>query len=161
VSGDNAALTGTEITTQYFEFDRLRAGTPQGYLRQRIYKCAWLSRSTVNLQASSGDAGILNMRPLDAAALKLVSEYLWQFTTYNNFGNVVLSSTGAPGNSSLTHSLIIATMTRAGSIGSCDTINVVDWKHSVNTSTGEMTLSVTPLLNFMAKESAGAVSVCP
>jgi hypothetical protein len=160
VSGDNAALTGNETTAQYFEFDRLRAGTPQGYLRQRIYKCAYLNRSTVDLQAGSGEAGILNTRPLDAASLKQVSEYLWQFTSYNNFGNVVLSSTGATDNNNLTHSVIIATLVRASNAGSCDTVNVTDWKHSMNTGTGELTLSVTPLFNFRAQESGGAVSVC-
>lgn len=161
VGGDNAALTGNETTDRYFEFDRLRAGTPQGYLRQRIYQCAYLDRGTVDLQASSGDAGMLNIRPLDATTLKNISEYLWQFTTYNNFGNVVLSSSGAAGNNSLSHSVVIATLTRASNTGSCDTIAVADWKHSVNTATGELTLSVTPLFDFRAQESSGAVSVCP
>lgn len=158
-SGDNATLTGNDATEKYFEFDRLRAGSPQGYVRQRIYKCAYLSRSTVDLQASQGDAGIVNVRPLDAATLKSLSEYLWQFTPYNNFGNVVLSSSGASGTSTLSHSLIIATLVR-GVSGSCDTINVADWKHVVSTTTGDMTLSITPLFNFRAQESNGAVSVC-
>ncbi len=160
LSGDNASLTGNSNTDAYFEFDRLRSGTPDGYLRQRIYKCAYLSRSTVDLQASSGDAGTLNARPLDAATLKNLSEYLWQFTGYNNFGNVALSSTGASGANSLTHSVIIASLIRASSNGSCDTINVVNWQHSVNLTTGELTLSVTPVLSFQAQESNGAVSVC-
>jgi hypothetical protein len=160
VSGDNATLTGNDSTERYFEFDRLRAGTPQGYLRQRVYKCAYLSRSTVDLQASSGDAGILNARPMDAATLKTLSEYLWQFTPYNNFGNVVLSSSGAVGNNSLAHSLIIASLTRASSSGSCDAIDVATWKHSLDTTTGDLTLSVTPLFSFHAQESNGAVSVC-
>ncbi len=160
VSGDNAALTGNETTSRYFEFARLRSGTPQGYLRQRIYRCTYLNRSTVDLQAGSGDAGTLNMRPLDALTLKQASEYLWQFTTYNNFGNVVLGSSGSTGANLLTHSVIIASLTRGGNAGSCDTINVFDWKHSVNTGTGAMTLSVTPLFNFRAQESSGAVSVC-
>jgi hypothetical protein len=160
VSGGNAALTGNESTEQYFEFDRLRAGTPQGYLRQRVYKCAYLSRSTVDLQVSSGDAGTLNARPLDAATLKHVSEYLWQFTAYNNFGNAVLSSSGDMISNNLAHSVVIATLTRATTAGSCDAINVVDWKHSVDTATGALTLSVTPLFTFRAQESGGAVSVC-
>lgn len=160
VSGDNATLTGNDVTDRYFEFDRLRAGTPQGYLRQRIYKCAYLNRNTVDLQAPAGDAGTLNARPMDAATLKTLSEYLWQFTRYNNFGNVVLSSSGAAGANSLTHSLVIATLTRVGSVGSCDSIDIADWKHSLNTTTGELTLSVTPLFSFHAQESNGAVSVC-
>jgi hypothetical protein len=160
VSGDNATLTGNDSTDRYFEFDRLRPGTPQGYLRQRVYKCAYLNRATVDLQASSGDAGLLNARPMDAATLKNLSEYLWQFTRYNNFGNVVLSSSGTTGNNSLTHSLTIATLTRASSSGSCDSIDVTTWKHSLNTTTGELTLSLTPLFSFNAQESNGAVSVC-
>ena len=35
-SGDNAALTGSEDTSRYFEFQRLRQSTPLGYLRQRV-----------------------------------------------------------------------------------------------------------------------------
>ncbi len=160
LSGDNATLTGNEATTQYFEFDRLRAGTPQGYLRQRVYKCAYLNRNTADLQASSGDAGTLNARPLDAATLKTLSEYLWQFTSYNNFGNVVLSSSGATAASNLSHSIVIAKLTRATTSGSCDTISVADWNHRVDVTTGELTLSVTPLFSFQAQEGNGAVSVC-
>ncbi|MGE0115692.1 MAG: hypothetical protein AB7T07_12525 [Steroidobacteraceae bacterium] len=160
LSGDHASLTGNDSTARYFEFDRIRNSTPQGYLRQRVYKCAYLNRNTVDLQASSGDAGTLNVRPLDVTTLKQLSEYLWQFTGYNNFGNVVLSSNGASGSNSLTHSLIIASLVRASSAGACDTINVIDWKHTVDTATGELTLSLTPLFSFHAQESNGAVSVC-
>lgn len=160
VSGDNAALTGNDVTDRYFEFDRLRNGSPQGYLRQRIYKCGYLNRGTVDLQAASGDAGMINARPLNAALLKDLSEYLWQFTRYNNFGNVVLSSSGSTGSDSLNHSLIIASLSRASAPASCDTISVFEWRHSVNTGDGALTLSLIPLLSFQAQESNGAVSVC-
>lgn len=160
LSGDNASLTGNDVTERYFEFDRIRNSTPQGYLRQRVYKCAYLNRNTVDLQASAGDAGTLNVRPLDVTTLKQLSEYLWQFTGYNNFGSVVLSSNGTSGSNSLTHSLTIASLVRASSAGACDTINVIDWKHTVDTTTGELMLSLTPLFSFHAQESNGAVSVC-
>jgi hypothetical protein len=159
VSNDHATLTGDDSTARYFEFDRLRASTPQGYLRQRVYKCTYLNRSTVDLQASSGDAGVLNARPMSAATLKDLSEYLWQFTRYNNFGNVVLSSSGGGSNNSLTHSLVIATLTR-GSSGSCDAIDVVTWKHTLDTATGELSLSVTPMFGFRAQDTSGIASVC-
>jgi hypothetical protein len=160
LSGDNATLTGNDTTDVYFEFDRLRPGTPQGYLRQRVYKCAYLNRNTVDLQASSGDAGILNARPLNTTTLKNLSEYLWQFTAYNNFGNVVLNSSGASGSNSLTHSIVVATLTRANSADSCDSIDVATWQHSLDSTTGDLTLSVTPLFTFQAQESNGAVLVC-
>jgi len=159
-SGVNANLVGNDATERYFEFDRVRAGTPQGYLRSRIYKCAYLDRSTVDLHLAQGAAGVVNVRPLDAGALQGLSEYLWQFTGYNNFGNVVLNSTGASNSVGLTHSLIIATLATASSVNACDTINVLEWKHSVNQGSGALTLSVTQLWSFHAQQSNGAVSVC-
>lgn len=158
LSGDNASLTGNDATERYFEFDRLRTSTPPGYLRQRVYKCAYLDRGTVDLQATSGAAGTFNARPLDAAALKQLSEYLWQFTGYNNFGNVVLRSIGTSGSNSLAHSLIIATL--LSSSDGCDTIDVAEWQHTVDSGNGELTLSLTPLFSFQAQESNGSVSLC-
>ena len=160
LSGDNATLASSAETDMYFEFDRLRSGTPNGYLRERIYKCSYISRTTVDLQATSGEAGIFNVRPLSADQLKTLSEYLWQFTTYNNFGNVVLSSTGASDASGLTRTLNIATLTRAESSDACDSIEVFDWQHRVDTSTGDLTLSITPQYSFYAQESNGVISIC-
>jgi hypothetical protein len=159
-SGVNANLVGNDATARYFEFDRVRAGTPQGYLRTRVYKCAYVDRSSVDLHMTQGAAGVVNVRPLDTSALQGLSEYLWQFTAYNNFGNVVLNSSGASNSVGLTHSLIIATLTAATSANACDTINVLEWKHSVNQSSGALTLSVTQLWSFHAQQSNGAVSVC-
>ncbi|MGD9843618.1 MAG: hypothetical protein AB7F79_01705 [Steroidobacteraceae bacterium] len=159
-SGDNAALTGTENTDRYFQFDRLRSGSPMGYLQQRVYKCSYLSRNTVDLLASSGEAGTLNARPMDATTLKILSEYLWQFTSYNNFGNVVLKSSGDSSNTGLSHSIVIASLTRASSANSCDSIALNEWRHTANMTTGELELTLTPLLSFQAQESNGMVAVC-
>lgn len=160
LNGANDSLAGTDITSRYFEFDRLHMGSPNGYLRQRVYKCAYLNRNTVDLTTSSGDAGTLNQRPIDAATLQQLSEYLWQFTSYNNFGNVVLSSAGATTSNGLSHSLIMATLTRANNSAACDTINLLEWKHSVDTSSGALTLSVNTIGSFQARESSGNVTLC-
>ncbi len=159
-SGDNAPLTTTVTTPQYFEFDRLRNSTPQGYLRQRVYRCSYLSRSTVDLLTSNGNAGILNVRPMDAATLRQLGEYLWQFTTYNNFGHAVLLSSNSAATNALTPSLYIASLTRATTPGTCDSINVNAWEHTLNTVTGELVLGITPLFSFQAQEAYGVVSVC-
>ena len=45
----------------------------------RVFKCAYLDRSDANLRDSAGPAGQLNRRPLTAAELRDLSEYLWQF----------------------------------------------------------------------------------
>jgi hypothetical protein len=156
-SGDNASLLTTSTTDAYFQFDRLRNSTPQGYLRQRVYRCSYLSRNTVDLLASEGDAGILNVRPLDASTLQALSEYLWQFTSYNNFGNVVLLSRGTSGTNVLRHTLYMASLTPGAS---CDTITLNEWQHTLDTTTGDLSLSITPLSSFGARQSGNSVSLC-
>ena len=123
-------------------------------LSEELTDCSPSGRSEVSFLPTSG-----KVRPLNAAALQALSEYLWQFTSYNNVGNVVLSSAGATLSNGLTHSLIIASVV-AGSANSCDTINVVEWKHSLDANSGALTLSVAPLWSFHAQYSHGAVSVC-
>jgi hypothetical protein len=76
-------LVATEATARYFELGRVPRGDPSRYVRMRVLRCAYLDRTGVELAAAEGYAGTLNERPLDAAALKSVSEYLWLFTTYN------------------------------------------------------------------------------
>ena len=162
-SAHNAAqyadLVATNDDTRYFEFGRVRSGTPTMYEQARIYKCAYLNRSAANLRAKTGAAGQLNIRPLSADELRHLSEYLWQFTTYNNFGNVVLKSSGANG-ATLEHTLHIATLARGGTSESCDRIDVLAWRHQVNAVTGAVTLDVQTLWSFGARESAGIAQLC-
>lgn len=158
-SGVYATLTGNSDSSMYFEFDRVRVGTPQAYVRQRVFKCAFVNRDTVDLRDAAGAAGMLNARPLSAADIALLNEYLWQFTNYNNFGNVVLRSHGSSSTNLLVHSLYIATLTR-GLQEACDLIQVIEWKHSADLSTGALSRSVTSLWSFSAKQQFGVVSLC-
>jgi hypothetical protein len=75
-----AGLVETNEGARYFEFGRSRSGDPQFHLRARVFKCAYLDRSSADLRAATSPAGRLNQRPLTAAELQMLSEYLWQFT---------------------------------------------------------------------------------
>jgi len=85
-------LVATEATARYFEFGRVPRGDASRYVRLRVLKCAALDRTGVELTLGGGFAGMLNQRPLDAAALRGVSEYLWLFTRYNNATRATPSS---------------------------------------------------------------------
>jgi hypothetical protein len=152
-------LVATNDDPRYFEFGRVRPGSPEVYVQARVYKCAYLDRTTANLRAASGSAGQLNVRPVDAAELERLSEYLWQFTTYNNFGHTVLKSSGSSG-ATLEHTLIIASLVRGGVSATCDRIDVIAWRHSVDPATGLATLSVQPLWSFGAREASGLAQLC-
>jgi hypothetical protein len=153
-------LVETSDDPRYFEFGRVRQGDPTFYVRARVFKCAYLDRSDANLRATAGPAGLLNLRPLTAGALRDLTEYLWQFTQYNNAGNAVLKSSGSSSGTDLTHTLHIGTVARGALSSSCDRIDVIVWRHSLNTTSGEMELEVQTLWSFGAHEAAGVVTLC-
>jgi len=152
-------LVATNDDARYFEFGRVRSGTPTMYVQARVYKCAYLNREAANLRANAGAAGQLNVRPLTSDELRRASEYLWQFTKYNNFGNVVLKSAGSNG-AALEHTLYIATLVRGGTSSSCDRIDVLTWRHQVNSATGAITLDINTQWSFGARESSGIAQLC-
>jgi hypothetical protein len=152
-----STLVATNDDARFFEFGRVRSGAPEMYVQARVYKCAYMNRTAADLRSSSGAAGQLNVRPLSPAELRRMSEYFWQFTAYNNFGNVVLKSAGA---TALEHTLHIASLVRGGMSSSCDRVDVIAWRHRVHDVTGAITLDVQTLWSFGARESAGIAQLC-
>lgn len=159
-ASDYADLVATDEETRYFEFGRVRAGAPDLYVRQRVFKCAYVDRADADLRATEGPAGQLNMRPLSADELRTFSEYVWQFTSYNNFGHAVLNSSGSSSAATLTHTLYIASLVRKGISATCDRIDVLAWRHTLDTTTGALTLDVDTEFSFGAREGTGFIELC-
>lgn len=152
-------LVATQSTGRYFELGRVPRGDPTRYVRMRVLRCAYLDRTGVELTTTDGYAGTLNERPLDAAALKSLSEYLWLFTTYNNAGHVVVASEARAGG--LAHAISIATLERHGNGGAaCDRVLLRDWTHAATEATGVLTLAVTPQREFGVRQEAGQLVGC-
>ena len=150
----------TNDDARYFEFGRMRQGDPDFYLRARVFKCAYLDRSSADLRSTAGPAGRLNQRPLTATDLRTLSEYLWQFTTYNNFGHAVIKSAGATTATGLSHTLHIANLVRGGVSASCDRIDIVSWMHALDATSGDLQLDMQTLWSFGARESSGVAQLC-
>jgi hypothetical protein len=155
-----ADLVDTVNDDRFFEFGRVRQGEPQFYMRDRVYRCAYLDRDSVDLRLEKGDAGFFNERPMTADELKQLSEYLWQFTPYNNFGHAVLKSVGASTSTEMTHTLYIANLTHAGISATCDRIDVIAWRHHLDSTTGELQLEIQALWSFGARQVAGVSDLC-
>lgn len=155
-----ADLVETGDEPRYFEFGRVRQSEPSVYRRSRVFKCAYLDRGSANLRGSSGAAGQLNRRPLSATELGSLAEYLWQFTLYNNFGHAVLRSSGASSSSQLTHTLHLASLARGGVSSTCDRIDVIAWRHTLDAASGALRLDTEVLWSFGAREAAGVASLC-
>jgi hypothetical protein len=153
-----STLVESNFNSRYHEFIRVRSGTPQGYLRSRVYRCSYIDRSSVDLRTSTATAGQFNHRPLDASAMQALSEYLWSFTSYNNYGHAVLKSSGGSTTTGWQHTLVIASL-EAGASG-CDRVTVSGWTHVVTNETGALTRETSVLWEFGARRTAGLVELC-
>jgi hypothetical protein len=154
---DYLDFVANETADGYFQFDRVPRGQPQRYVRMRVYRCAYLDRAAVDLKAAQGYAGTFNRRPLDAAALRDLTEYLWLFTPYNNAGHAAIASETRPG-PFLAHAITIASF--AADAGGCDRVTLTDWTHTLDAATGALSLAAIPVRDFRVRREAGMVVGC-
>lgn len=160
--GSYADLVDVGSETRFWELTRVPRADVNSRLRHRIFKCGYVDRGNSDPAADSGPAGILNSRPVDAAQMKTLSEYLWHYTTYNNADHVVLQSqAGNAPSDTLSHEISMARLTRAPNAGECDRIDVLRWTHSVNTTTGAVARQLQTLQTIRARRANGAVELCP
>jgi hypothetical protein len=157
--GQYSDMTEVRSDAQKFEIIRVPRADPTAMLRHRVFKCVYLDRSSTDLRVDSGSAGAMNQRPLTATELEALSEYLWQFTMFNNSDYAVESSSGSAGNGVLVHTIRMGQLVR-GSNGACDTVQVSDWTHSMNSADGSLTRSLTNVRSFQVKSVGGVVESC-
>jgi hypothetical protein len=150
-------LVGNDASERYFELDRVPRDDPQHYERIRAYRCSYLDRSGVDLEGASDVAGTFNHRPLDAAALRDLAEYLWQFSEYNNAGHAVLSSAGQAVPGGLAHTLGLASLERGTT---CDRVVLRDWTHTVDGVTGTLRSTVIERREFGVRREGDTVVGC-
>jgi hypothetical protein len=72
----------------------------------------------------------------------------------------VLKSSGSSSATGLTHTLHMGSLVRNGVSNSCDRVDVMAWRHTLDLASGEMELEVQTLWSFGAHEAAGVVSLC-
>ncbi len=150
-------LVANTATERYFEFDRVPHGDPQRYERMRVFRCAYLDRSGVDLDATGDFAGTLNVQPLDAAVLGGLAEYLWEFSEYDNANHAVVSSAPKPVTTGLAHRLTLASLERGTS---CDRVVLRDWTTTADPATGELSSTVTPLREFSVHQVGDVLVSC-
>ncbi len=145
--------------SRMFEIIRVPRFDVTAMLRHRVFRCDYLDRSGSDLRADIGSAGSFNQRPLNADELEKLGEYLWQFTLYNNSDHVVASSSTATVGGSLVHTIRMAQLVR-GAVGTCDTVQIMDWSHSMNTTSGAIVREHTNVRSFRAQSASGSTSIC-
>jgi hypothetical protein len=158
-SGQYSDLAEVRADDHMFEVIRVPRADTTAMLRHRIFKCDYVDRSGSDLSADSGAAGEMNQRPLTAAELEALSEYLWQFTAFNNAEYAVESSSSATVNGQIVHTIRLGQLVR-GVNGGCDTVQISDWSHSMNTTDGALSRSLTEVRTFKVRNSGGVAETC-
>jgi len=168
---DARAVTGLFVsaaeTPRYFEFVREleytddvgNVGDPTSPGYARVFKCSNTDRNGVDRSLLDGYAGVINARPVNPAAVRDFTEYLWQFRFFPAGRRVVLDSSAESRAASYDHVLRLAFRMSQGS-GRCDRIELSEWRFSADRSSGEVRKSFSMLRSFEARLVDGAPSIC-
>jgi hypothetical protein len=157
--GQYSDLAEVRSDARMFELVRVPRADVTAMVRHRVFRCDYLDRSGTDLRAEAGAAGYMNQRPLTAAELEKLAEYLWQFTMFNNSDYAVESSTAASNGSSLVQTIRMGQLVR-GAAGSCDTVQVSDWTHTMNATDGTLTRALSAVRSFQVKGSGAGAESC-
>ncbi len=161
--GSYADMVDMSSDSRAFEIVRVPRSDSTARLRQRVFKCSYLDRTSTDLANLSGPAGFVQARPLAAAMLRELSEYLWQFTSFNNADHLVLTTAASTGTAAgqIGHSIEMVQLSRAATSGECDRLDIRRWTHTVNTDTGALSRNLETTQTFRARRENGSVSLCP
>ena len=158
-NGQYSDLVEVRGDNRLYEVIRVPRADVTAMLRHRVFRCDYLDRANTDLRADSGAAGSMNQRPLTADELQSLAEYLWQFTMFNNADFAVMSSSTTTSGNALVQTIRMGQLVR-GVAGSCDTVQIVDWTHTMSTSDGAITRSLGNVRTFRSKSVGGATELC-
>ena len=156
--GQYSDLVEVRSDARLFEVVRVPRADVTAMLRHRVFRCDYLDRAGSDLRSDSGAAGLMNQRPLNASELEKLAEYLWQFTMYNNADFAVESSVTVTNGNSIVQTIRMGQLIR-GSAG-CDTVQLADWTHTLDTSDGSLSRALTPVRSFQVKSTLTGVAGC-
>jgi len=157
--GQYSDLAEVHGDSRMFEIVRVPRADVTAMIRHRVFRCDYLDRTNTDLRADVGSAGSMNQRPLTADELEKLAEYLWQFTLFNNSDYAVQSSSTTVSGDTIVQTIRMGQLVR-GSAGSCDTVQLMDWTHTMNSGNGSLTRALGNVRSFQVKSSAGSVQSC-
>ena len=157
--GQYSDLAEVHSDAHMFELVRVPRADVTAMIRHRVFRCDYLDRSGSDLRADGGSAGSMNQRPLTASELQDLAEYLWQFTMFNNSDYAVPSSAGSVSGGNLVHTIRIGQLVR-GSAGACDSLQISDWTHTMNSTDGTLARALTPVRTVSVRQTSSGVEAC-
>jgi hypothetical protein len=157
--GQYSDLAEVHGDSRMFEIVRVPRADVSAMVRHRVFRCDYLDRTNTDLRTDVGSAGSMNQRPLTADELEKLAEYLWQFTLFNNADYAVQSSSTTVSGDTIVQTIRMGQLVR-GTSGGCDTVQLVDWTHTMNASNGSLTRALSNVRSFRVQGNGGGVQSC-
>ncbi len=157
--GQYSDLVEVRSDERMFEIVRVPRADVSAMLRHRVFRCDYVDRSSTDLRADVGAAGSMNQRPLTAVELEKLAEYLWQFTLFNNSDYAVESSSTSSSGSTLVQTIRMGQLIR-GTSGGCDTVQLMDWTHTMSAGDGSLTRALSNVRSFKVQSNGGVAQTC-
>jgi hypothetical protein len=145
----------------YYQFVYVPLNSPETRNLQRVFKCNIVDRSTLDTRALSGNIGRYTETTQNEDHIRLLIEYLWTFSEYNNYGNAILSSNIENMGSYYLLTMEHARLTPAAGLDAeCDRVDLYQVDYRTEQSTGEVTVSETLLSTQFSVYRDGEIIVC-
>lgn len=145
----------------YYQFNYVSAAAPEQSNLRRIYKCGMVDRSSVDIRAPDDNLGRYTETVQNQLNIKLLIEYLWSFTEFNNYGNVILSSTVSDAGGHYLHVMEHARLSDESSPGStCDRIDVYLVSYRIQKTGGGITVSEVIQRSIYSLYQDGEATIC-
>jgi hypothetical protein len=157
--GQYSDLVEVRSDERMFEVVRVPRADVSAMLRHRVFRCDYVDRSSTDLRADVGSAGSMNQRPLTALELEKLAEYLWQFTVFNNSDYAVESSSTSSSGGTLVQTIRMGQLIR-GTSGACDTVQLMDWTHTMSATDGSLTRALGNVRSYQVKSTSNGIESC-
>ena len=156
--GQYSDLVEVRGDTHMFEVVRVPRADVTAMIRHRVFRCDYVDRSSTDLRVDVGAAGAMNQRPLTADELEKLTEYLWQFTVFNNSDYAVESSSRSASGNTLVQTIRMGQLVRGAA--ACDTVQISDWTHTMNVADGSLTRALSSVRSFPVKSASSGAESC-
>lgn len=156
---DNKQLVDNSESFMYLEFVRVDPASPQFIQLNRVFKADVLDRAGVDQTNPDRYQGRVTMPTINVSQVKTLIEYLWGFTSSNNYGHAVLTSYTSESDDQFSHTMLQADL-NINYHGGCDIIEVYEHHYTVSKDSGFIWMDKSLQRLIKARRNGSQIEVC-
>lgn len=145
----------------FYQFTYASPAQPEQTSLQRVFKCDMVDRSALDIRVADDKWGQYAETVQDKDNVKILIEYLWSFSEYNNYGNAILSSNIVEHDDhfmlTMEHARLIS---EEQPVQPCDRVDLYLVNYRTDKFSGEITVSEAFQSTTYSTYRDGTITVC-